>query len=108
MSGPYTCADRLEPTTSTKAADAQCATGRSLTMLIVSKLVPPGNLASEYTGHMAYELYDPSLLSFFTHHVQPTLMDQLKCFDRATCHGFLFRVKALISRRIVVSQCATL
>ena len=91
MSGLYTGAERLEPTTSTKADDVQCAnahstqgyeqssmwhqsrraektlppattrrslrhTGRSLTMLTVSKLVPPGNLASVCTDHTACEL----------------------------------------------------
>ena len=95
MSGPYTSADRLEPTTTTKAADpllqphiphkatrneargigrsvqmalpqeisgrSQRHIGRSLTMLIVSKLVPPENLASVNPDHMARELYDPSL-----------------------------------------------
>ena len=45
---------------------SQRHTGRSLTTLIVSKLVPPGNLASVYTDHIAYELYDPSLLPFYT------------------------------------------
>ena len=144
VSGPDTGADRLEPTTSTKAADAQCATalsstqgyaqssmwhqsqraemalpqeisrrserhtGRSLTTLTVSKLVPPGNLASAYADHMAHELYDPSLLLLRTPHVQLTFVGQLKWFDRTNCHGFLYRGNALMSTRISGSQCATL
>ena len=125
---------------------SQRYTGRSLTMLIVSKLVTPGNLASVYTDHMAYELYlsfhftprvQPTyegqlkwfyrancsvllscectrfkhgylVLSIVRPHVLPTSGGQLKWFDRTNCHGFVYRVKALISTRLFGSQCVTL
>ena len=59
---------------------------RSLTMLIVSKLVSPGNLASVYTDHTGCELHDHSLLFFFsTPHVRPICSGQLRWLDRTNC-----------------------
>ena len=41
-------------------------------------------------------------------HVLPTFEGQLKWFDRTNCHGFIYRVKTVMSARIFGSQYATL